>query len=63
MEALTVRFSRNSPHYTEEANPNYQKAQQLNYDNFPARLKERSTAYRLSHALNELKNSGYTDLL
>jgi len=63
VEALTVGFSRNSPHYTEEANPNYQKAQQLNYDNFPIRLKERSTAYRLSQALNDLKNSGYTDRL
>ncbi|PKF60766.1 amino acid ABC transporter [Psychromonas sp. psych-6C06] len=60
---LTVGFSRASPHLKEEANPDYDPSKELDYNNFPKRVAERSTAYRFQQALMELKKEGYTNNL
>lgn len=61
--ALTVGFSRASPHINEEVNPNYDPKKALYYNNFPKQLAKRSTAYRFQVALSELKQEGFTDKL
>lgn len=60
---LYTNFSRNSPHYAEEPNPNYDRQRPLSAENFPYRLVPGSVPYRLQEALREMRDSGETAAL
>lgn len=60
---LYTNFSRNSPHYSEEVNPDYDENRPLSAENFPYRLTPGSVPYRLQQALQEMYESGETKAL
>lgn len=59
-QPMYMGFSRLSPHYKDEKNPNYDPAQPLSPDNFPVRLAKNSVVYKLGEALQALQKEGNT---
>lgn len=54
-------FSRFSPHFKEQPNPNFDKTKPLSPDNFPTRLVPGSIVYKFEAAIRQLKKSGKID--
>ena len=60
---LYTSFSRYSPHYKEEKNPEYNKNKPRSAENFPYRPVKDSVPQRLREALEEMNKSGEIDAL
>ena len=55
---MYLGFSRFSPHFKEDSNPNYDDSKKLSQNNFPVIVSPGTIAHRLGEALQEIKNSG-----
>lgn len=56
-------FSRRSPYYQEEPNPNFDSSKPVSYDNFPVRLVPGSVPYKFNQALQEMIEDGEVEAL
>jgi len=63
IKPLYLGFSRNSSHFKEETNPDYNPAQKITIQNFPTRLSKGSLAWKLAQALKKMKEKGETAAL
>lgn len=59
-QPMYMGFSRFSPHYKDEKNPDYDPNKALSPDNFPVRIVKESVVYKLGEALKSLQKEGKT---
>ncbi|KGY10843.1 amino acid ABC transporter [Vibrio tubiashii] len=62
-EPIYLGFSRQSPHFEEQPNSNYDAALKVNIDNYPTVVKPGSLAYRMMLVMEEMRISGETEQL
>ena len=61
--SMYMGFSRFSPHFKENSNPNYDNSKKLSPNNFPAIVSPGTIAHRLGEALQEIRKSGTTNTI
>lgn len=60
---MKVGFSRNSPLFEGNENPNFNKQKAISVENFPYLLKPGSVVEKFKRAIDEMAQEGYTDSL
>ena len=60
-EPIYLGFSRRSPLFAEEDNPDYNLAKELSVDNYPTRLKQGTVVYQMMRVMTEMQVSGETE--
>ncbi len=60
-QPMYMGFSRFSPHFKENPNPDFNKAEKISPTNFPMIIDPACTAYKLGKALQEMKETGETE--
>lgn len=62
-DPIYLGFSRRSPRFEEEPNPNYNATLKISVDNYPTRIKRGSIAYEMMLMMEEMRTNGETEQL